>query len=77
MKINDSPESEEERKYQEHRQKHLRESQQFYTELRTSTDMAKENNNILCVSFDFEQNLPLPHIYFLPMSTLVICFWST
>ena len=24
--------------------------------------MAKENDNIACVSFDFEQNLPLPHI---------------
>lgn len=24
--------------------------------------MAKENDNIACVSFNFEQNLPLPHI---------------
>ena len=62
VKISDSANSEEKHKYQDQKQKHLRESQQFYTELRTSTAMAKENDNIACVSFDFEQNLPLPHI---------------
>ena len=41
---------------------HLRKAQQFYTELRTSTQMAKDNENIASIAFDFEQNFPLPHI---------------
>ncbi len=41
---------------------HLHMAQEFYSELRTCTSMAKEDGSIACLSFDFEQNLPLPHI---------------
>ena len=40
----------------------MRQAQHFNAELRTSTEMAKQNGNIACFSFDFEQNFPLPHI---------------
>ena len=46
-------------KYQEEKELHLRHAEQFYAELRTSTDMAKQNDSI---SFDFKQNFPLPHV---------------
>ena len=34
----------------------------FYSKMRTCTDLAKEDATTTCLSFDFEQNLPLPYI---------------
>ena len=61
VKIDDAVD-EEKGKFQEEKELHLRKAQQFYTELRTSTRMAKDNENIASIAFDFEQNFPLPHI---------------
>ena len=41
---------------------HLRCAENFYSSLRTNTSLAKENPQIRSVTFDFQQNLPLPHI---------------
>ena len=41
---------------------HLRRAENFYSSLRTNTILAKENPQIKTISFDFQQNLPLPHI---------------
>ena len=60
--VHDAASNTEKQRLQGAKQEHLRKSQQFYTELRTCTAMARENSNISCISFDFEQNLPLPHI---------------
>ena len=60
--ISDTVDTIEKQKLQDEKQAHLMKSQQFYAELQTCTTMAKENSNIACISFDFEKNLPLPHI---------------
>ena len=62
VKIRDAKNVAEKSHFQEEKEIHLRQAQQFYAELRTSTEMAKQNGNIACFSFDFEQNFPLPHI---------------
>lgn len=62
IKIQDTREAAEKQQYQEEKEAHLRHAQQFYAKLRTSTEMAKQNDNIGCFAFDFEQNFPLPHI---------------
>ena len=62
VKIDDEADPEKKQTLQDMKQAHIRESQQFYAEMRTCSAMAKENRNIACVSFDFEQNLPLPRI---------------
>ena len=41
---------------------HLRRAENFYSSLRTNTHLAKLNPHIATVTFDFQQNLPLPHI---------------
>jgi hypothetical protein len=41
---------------------HLRREENFYSSLRTNTHLAKLNTHIATVTFDFQQNLPLPHI---------------
>ena len=41
---------------------HLRRAENFYASLRTNTRLAKSNDHIATVTFDFQQNLPLPHI---------------
>ena len=41
---------------------HLRRAENFYSSLRTNTRLAKLNSHIATVTFDFQQNLPLPHI---------------
>ena len=41
---------------------HLRRAENFYTSLRTNTRLAKSTDHIATVTFDFQQNLPLPHI---------------
>jgi hypothetical protein len=46
------------RKFQEE-EVHMCMAQQFYTELHTSTQMAKDTTNI---ALDFEQKFTLPHI---------------
>ena len=60
--LGDTKDAEEVHRLQQEKQEHLRKAQQFYAELRASTDMARGNSNMCCLSFDFEQNLPLPHI---------------
>jgi hypothetical protein len=47
------------KKFQEEKEVHLCMAQQFYTELHTSTQMAKDTTNI---ALDFEQKFTLPHI---------------
>lgn len=42
---------------------HVSKAEVFYTDLRQRTDEAKvESNKIDVLAFDFQQNLPLPHI---------------
>jgi len=41
---------------------HLKKAQIFYTYLKQLTAEAKENNSIDVLSFDFQQNMSLPHI---------------
>lgn len=41
---------------------HLRRAENFYGSLRMNTSLAKENPQIKTITFDFQQNLPLPHI---------------
>ena len=47
---------------QSQRENHLRQAENFYASLRTDTRLAKLNAHIATVTFDFQQNLPLPHI---------------
>lgn len=61
-KMRDVSDANEKKKLQEEKELHLRQAQQFYTELRTSTQMARDHDDIASISFDFEQNFPLPHI---------------
>lgn len=44
------------------KEEHLREAENFYSSLRTNTILAKQNSHIATITFDFQQNLPLPHI---------------
>ena len=41
---------------------HLRKAENFYSSLRTDTILAKQNSHIATLTFDFQQNLPLPNI---------------
>ena len=41
---------------------HLRKAETFYSNLRTDTRLAKGNVHIATLTFDFQQNLPLPSI---------------
>ena len=41
---------------------HLRSAEKFYASLRLDTDRAKQQDHIQTISFDFQQNLPLPHL---------------
>ena len=41
---------------------HLHSAEQFYKSLRQSTILAKDNDSVLTLTFDFQLNLPLPHI---------------
>jgi len=41
---------------------HLRRAENFYSSLRTNTELSKRNEQIRTITFDFQQNLPLPHI---------------
>lgn len=47
---------------QAQKEDHLRRAENFYSSLRTNTQLAKLNSHIATVTFDFQQNLPLPHI---------------
>ena len=47
---------------QSQKEDHLRQAENFYASLRTNTHLAKLNAHIATVTFDFQQNLPLPHI---------------
>ena len=47
---------------QEMHEDHLRSAEKFYSGLRFDTEMAKQNSDIRTVTFDFQQNLPLPHL---------------
>lgn len=41
---------------------HIRKSESFYTALKEKTALAKTDNSIEVLCFDFQQNLPLPHV---------------
>ena len=41
---------------------HLRKAENFYNSLRTDTVLEKQNAHIATLTFDFQQNLPLPNI---------------
>ena len=62
IKIQEAKSTEDKHRLEEEKESHLRKSQQFYSEIRTCTEMAKQSTNMACLSFDFEQNFPLPHI---------------
>lgn len=47
---------------QKQKEDHLRSAEGFYGSLRTNTTLTTENHHIRVVTFDFQQNLPLPHI---------------
>lgn len=62
VKISDTVDEDEKRRFQEEKELHLRQAQQFYAELCTCAQMASDDEDIVLLSFDFEQNFPLPHI---------------
>ena len=41
---------------------HIHSAEHFYSSLRSDTKIAKDNNHVCTITFDFQQNLPLPHI---------------
>ena len=41
---------------------HQRKAESFYSNMRTDTSLAKQNQHIATITFDFQQNLPLPSI---------------
>ena len=41
---------------------HIRSAQGFYNEIRVATDLAKQDNSVAALSFDYSQNLPLPYV---------------
>ena len=49
-------------KVQKERKDHLHSAEQFYGSLRLNTGMAKRDSHVLTLTFDFQQNLPLPHL---------------
>ena len=53
--LGDTNDAKEVHRLQQEKQEHLRKAQQFYTELRASTDMAGVNSNMCCLSFNFNQ----------------------
>ena len=62
VKINDASDPTQKERLKTEKQTHIHAAQEFYTELRACTEMARESENVGCLTFDFEQNLPLPHI---------------
>ena len=62
VKINDASDSTHKERLQTEKQAHIHAAQEFYTQLRSCTEMARQSANVACLTFDFEQNLPLPHI---------------
>lgn len=58
-----SAESEEEKENFETQKKlHILKSEWFYRELKAKSKEAQENNHIEVLSFDFQQNMPLPKV---------------
>ena len=43
-------------------QEHLDSAERFYADLRHNTALAKIDNFVLTLGFNFHQNLPLPHM---------------
>ena len=41
---------------------HLHTAEKFYNSLRSNTTLAKQHASVLTLTFDFQQNLPLPHL---------------
>ena len=54
----DNPEQK--RIYETEKNVHLNKSEVFYERLRDEVKRAKENRNVACLAFDFQQNMPLP-----------------
>ena len=46
----------------EQKEDHLRRADSFYSSMRAHTQLAKRNSHVAVISFDFQQNLPLPSI---------------
>lgn len=44
------------------RDEYLRSAEKFYSNIRLDMEMAKKNARICTMNFDFQQNLPLPHL---------------
>ena len=59
---------------------HLRKAETFYNSLRSDTRLSKQSEQIATISFDFQQNLPLPSlpvgVFFLHAPVVAVCFWS-
>ena len=49
-------------KVKEEHRRHLDSAEMFYSSLRHSTDLAKSDPSVLTLTFDFQQNFPLPHL---------------
>ena len=62
VKINDASDPTQKERLQTEKQTHIHAAEEFYTELGACTEMARESENVACLTFHFEQNLPLPHI---------------
>lgn len=61
--INSENNEEEKANLEVEKQIHLRKAEVFYTYLKQLSAEAKQNDSIIDVlSFDFQQNMPLPHI---------------
>ena len=50
------------KKAQDDKAEHLRCAERFYADLHVDTELAKKSEHVRTISFDFQQNLPLPHL---------------
>ena len=55
-------ENQEKHKTQQSHEDYICSTEKFYASLRLNTDTAKQRDHIQMISFDFQQNLLLPHL---------------
>ena len=54
--------SERRREVEREHDSHVRSAELFYSDLRCDTTLSKQNSQVCTLTFDFQQNLPLPHV---------------
>ena len=55
----------------------ISQTENFYNGLCTNTELSKKNEQIKTIKFDFQQNLPLPHISVLLPSNWALRLWDS